>query len=1190
MQKFCKGRTVLILKLMRLSLLALFVVCSSVMSLFAKNVKGQEILDKKVTIAFKNESLFDALERIRRVAGVQFFYATNIIHPQDKVTVPAKTSTLGELLSEILDPYQLNYVVADNNKVVIRKDRVQISLITGSNMELSAFRGELTQKNIEINGRVVGESGEFLTGVTVQVKGGGAATKTDKKGFFRVSVPENAILVLSYVGYKNQEVPVKGNTTIEVVLHPVDSKLEEVVVVGYGTQKKVNLTGAVDQVGSEYFEDRSLPSVTRGMQGVIPNLNIKMTDGKPTRGASFNVRGATSIGSGGSALVLIDGVPGDPSTLNPNDIASVSVLKDASSAAIYGARGSFGVVLITTKIPKKDQVQITYNGSYSINSRTATPDLVWDGYTWAKSFDDNFFGWNDYLTHAQSINSQLPFSLEYLDKLKARHDDPNLPEYSIDPTSGRYEYYSNTDWFKELYRDRVGSTDHSLNISGGSEKVNYMISGRYYGQDGVFRYNPDDFKRYNLRFKGSVKVTDWLTLNSNTDFSTYSYKYPLTAVGGTNAVWRLMAVTAFPVSPLLNPDGTMTIVGAYSVGDFYYGKSASVAKQNFLRNTLGFDASVIKDKLSLKGDFSYISTNNTEGRTFFPVPYSIIPDQMITSGLNYLADKDQRINYYVANVYSDYKQKFGNHNINALVGWNLEYEQTANRYTQRDGLLTEDVNDFNLATGLNYNVTGGGNDWATVGVFYRLNYSFKDKYLVEFNGRYDGSSKFPTEQAFGFFPSASAGWKISEEHFMEGTRNWLNNLKLRASYGSLGNGNINPYTFLQTISSSRASVIVDGNFPNYISQPGVVPRGLTWEKATTLNFGLDADVLNRRLSLAFDWYQRNTTDMITVGPPLPAVFGAAVPKGNNADLSTKGWELSLTWNDQIATAKPIRYSFRLTLADNVSEITKFYNPNKLLSTYYKGQKIGEIWGYETLGLFASQEEINNHADQSFIVVSNSNKLLPGDLKFADRNKDGKVNNGKSTVDDPGDLYIIGNSSIRLPYGFTGNVDWNNFSLSFFFQGIGKRDWFPSTEAAFFWGQQNRPYSFLPRFNLNNYSDENPDVNAYFPRRRGYVALSGSRELAIAQTRYLQDASYIRLKNITLSYSLPKETLNRLKLSSLRVYVSGENLWTYSPMYKITRDFDPEVIEGSDPEVNANQGDGFSYPMQRAITFGVSLSF
>lgn len=1060
-----------------------------------------------------------------------------------------------------------------------------------------------TAGRADVSGALVNEKGDPVEGATIRSKN--VATQeeatifSNEKGLFvfkQLVVGSKYDITASYVGYEDNTY--KGFTvkqglrnSLFIKMKEANNILEDLVVVGYGSQKKMNLTGAVDQVGSEYFEDRPSANITRSLQGAIPNLNIKIVDGKPTRSATYNVRGTTSIGSGGSALVLIDGVPGDPATLNPNDIETVSVLKDASSAAIYGARGAFGVVLITTKSPKLNKIQVSYNANYSINQRTITPDLVSDSYIWAKNFDESFYSWNDYLSHPQSINSQLGFSLAYLDSLKVHSENPSFPQTTIDPLTGKYQYFANTDWFKELYKDNNAIMEHALSISGGSEKVNFSISGRYYFQDGIFRYNTDKFNRYNLRFKGSVKVTDWLTINSNSDFSSYTYSYPLTSVGGVNAIWRLMAVTAFPMSPMLNPDGTMTIVGAYSIGDLFYGKSKSVATQNFLRNTIGFNALLIKNKLSLKGDGSFLYTSTNEERKFFTVPFSIRPDELITSGLNYLSNNEVTQNYYVGNLYADYNQIFGKHAFKLLGGVNIEYDQTKNRFVQRDGLLVDNLPDFNLATGLNYKVTGGGSQWATVGTFYRSNYTFNNKYLFEMNGRYDGSSKFPTNQRFGFFPSASAGWKISQEKFMDHTRGWLYNLKLRTSYGSLGNGNIAPYTFAQTISSAISGTIINGAYPNYIQQPGVLPNGLTWEKSTTFDIGMDAELLNKKLVLNADWYQRKTTGMITSGQPLPAVFGATVPGGNYADLVSKGWELSITWNDQVKLAgKPLTYSVCFTLADNIARITKFYNPNQLLSSYYEGQRMGDIWGFETEGFFVSRDDISKHANQSYFVVSNSNKLLPGDLKFKDLNGDGKVDRGKNTLNDPGDQKVIGNTSIRLPYGITGNVDWNNISLSFFFQGVGKRDWYPSTEAAYFWGQSNRPYSFLPTFNLNRWTEQNPSQDAYFPRYRGYTALSGTRELAVAQTRYLQNASYIRLKNLTIGYSLPQSMIRKLKVNSIRFYITGQNLFTFSPMYKNTKNFDPEVIEVSDLEINSRGGDGFSYPMQKSYTFGFNLTF
>jgi TonB-linked SusC/RagA family outer membrane protein len=939
-----------------------------------------------------------------------------------------------------------------------------------------------------------------------------------------------------------------------------------------------------------------LTSITRGLQGVLPNLNIQMSDGKPTRGANYNIRGGTSIGSASAvpnALVLIDGVTGDPENLNPNDVESVTILKDAASAAIYGARAAFGVVLITTKNARAGTTQVNYSTNFSVNSRTTTPKLVNDGYTWATNYDEALFAWMDYSTHPVNIDGKLLFSQAYLDELKKHSLDPSLPNWGID-ASGNYAYYASTDWMKELYKDNNASMEHVLSVSSGTDRMKLGVSARYYSQDGIFRYNPDKFNRYNLRVKGEIKVNDWLAVNTNIDYSNNDYKYPLTSQGGVNALWRLLSASGYPIAPLLNPDGTLTNIASYSIGDFYQQKSFSLARTSVNRNTIGFTALPAKH-VTVKGDFTYINTTTTEERRYFPVSYSIKPDVITNSGLNYLENFDERAKTFASNLYADYSNTWGDHSLKVLVGGNLESYSIRQRRIRRDGLLVDNIIDWNLATGTNYVLTGGGSEWATAGLFSRINYAYKDRYLFEFDGRYDGSSRFPTKTAWGFFPSASAGWIISKEKFLQNTGNWLNTLKLRASYGSLGNGNIAPYSFIQSIGVGTSTVLQNGIFPNFIQQPSVYPPDITWEKVTTINGGIDWTLLSNRLTASLDIYQRNTTQMITVGPPLPAVFGAAVPNGNNADLQTKGFELSLNWHDKIGKTKPLSYGLRVTLSDNKSTVTKFYNPTKLLvnangtAAYYEGYELGQIFGFQTLGFYKDAADIANSPNQkNYFQVSNGNNQLPGDLKFADLNGDGFVNVGKNTLADPGDRKIIGNTSPRYLYSVTGDLSWNNFSLSFLFQGVGKRDWMPSPEASYFWGQYNRPYSVLPEFNLNRWTVENPDQNAYFPRYRAFVALSGTRELAIAQTRYLQDASYIRLKNLTIGYSFPQSILNKIHAKSLRVYLTGQNLWTYSPMFKITKNFDPEVINGSDPEINGSGGDGFSYPMQKTFSFGINI--
>lgn len=1052
-----------------------------------------------------------------------------------------------------------------------------------------AFLSVGIARSQSVTGYVTDKEGNPLSGVTVIERKKTNGTTTDNEGKFSIIVKPNSVLVLSGVGFLPKEVRVDNQTTIHVVMERFDAAMDEVVVVGYGTQKKINLTGAVAQVSGEVLENRPAPNVTRLLQGTLPNLNIKMVDGNPTRSASYNIRGATSIGAGGSALVLIDGVEGDPNLLNPGDVESVSILKDASSAAIYGSRAAFGVVLITTKSARNKKVQLDVAVSQSINKRTVVPDLVSNGYEWAKNFDDAFFGWYDYKTHAISVNSIFPFSLDYLDRLKQHDEDPSLPKVEYNQALNRYEYFGNTDWFDVLHKKTMPATDASVSVSGGTDKVDYYLSGRYYSQDGIFNYSSDKFKRYNLRAKGSVNFTSWLQFQNNLDLSTYTYGYPLLANGDGN-IWRYLDVQGFPMSTLYNPDGTYSYNGAFTVAPFAEGSSRSDQQSFYTRNTAALVAKPIKNLLTIKAELTYAKRFDKDIRKNNYVEYSTSPDRIDRYGQSLLRQGNSENSYWVTNITAEAKKDFRDHHVKLLLGYNAENSTTNNLDVSRDGILVPDKPDFNLTDGLNYSIRGGGTEWAYMGAFYRMNYDYQGKYLVEFNGRYDGSSKFPSNQRYGFFPSVSAGWNVARENFMQSTSGWLNNLKLRSSFGSLGNGNVAPYRYLETMSINKMSVILDGVQNNYTSFPGVIPAGLTWERSTTFNVGADIGLLSNRLNLSYDWYNRKTTDMFTQGTPLPNVFGASEPFGNYADLSTKGWELTLGWKDRIMLGnRNLDYSISGSLWDSRSFITKFNNPQKVLSSYYVGQEIGEIWGFVTEGFFQSKDEIQKHADQSYFRNSNNNILLPGDLKFADLNGDGKINIGANSVSNPGDRKIIGNNAPRYQYGFTLSANWSGIGISAFFQGIAKRDWYFAPEADLFYGPYNRPYGFQPKKMMNDiWTEENP--NAYFPRYRGYIALGTTRSLGAPQTGYLQDASYMRLKNIMIDYSLPSAVLKRLHAKAAKIYVSGQNLLTFSGLYKHTDNFDPEIIENPVGDMTNGYGQGDAYPMLKTLTVGLNLSF
>lgn len=1065
------------------------------------------------------------------------------------------------------------------------------------------------QDNVgSVNGIVRTESGLPLGGVSVvatnQETGLSAGTMTDSAGIFRfekLPVKGRYSFAFTSIGYQAQTLggyTIKAGASVSILVKMKDAAnvLSEVVVVGYGTQKRADITGSVSQVSGEVLNNRSLPNITQGLEGEIPNLNLVPADGKPVTSAVYNIRGGTSIGAGGgNSLVLIDGVEGDPSLLNPNDIESVTVLKDASSSAIYGARAAFGVVLITTRTPKKGRATITYSANYSTKKPTTVPKIISNGYQYASMFDSAWSAWNNYSQVPQAINKTQNFSAAYMQEYAKVNADPSLPKVQV--VNGNYVYYGNTNWYDLLYKTHTNSVDQNLSVSGGSEKATYYLTGRYFGQDGLFRYNTDDYHMYNLMAKGSVDVTSWLTVTDNLQFNSRFYHNPEN-VGEGGGIWRNMADEAHPSSMLLNPDGTLTYSAAYTVGDLYYGKNGLDLKENEVRNTAAFTAKFFQNRFQVKGDFTFENTDSTVKEIQVPVPYSPAPGviQYVGSSTNDIRENFNQTNYIATNLYGQFESNFGkNHYFKALLGYNYEQSVFNALNTQRNGLVYSSATDISLAQGPNVTTAGGYNKWAVEGGFSRLNYAFKDRYLVEFDGRYDGSSKFPYNQRWAFFPSGSAGWRVSKEGFWNVSPKAVSDLKIRGSFGSLGNGSVASYLYQQNFAIRESNFILNGIRPQETNQPNVLPNGLTWERATTSDLGVDASLLNSRLSFTADGYIRNTTNMFTVGKTLPAVFGTAVPYGNYASMRTEGWEASLSWRDQFTVArKPLHYTIAFWMSDYTSTITAYDNINKSLTDYYSGMKLGQIWGYVNDGYWTTGNYQTAATTQALFHASTSGQWLPGDIKFKSIDPNGKngiITPGNNTATDPGDRRIIGNSTPRYSYGFKLGGDWNNFFVGVFFQGVLHEKWWPGAQDDEFWGQYNRPYEYAMQYQVGKiWSPTNP--NAYFPRYRGYVAQDGfPGELNVPQTKYLQNVAYIRLKNLQLGYNVPDRWIRKTGFTGGRVYLSGENLWTWTPLYRLTRNIDPESIGVSDVILTngSSSGNANNYPILKSLSVGMSLT-
>ena len=1056
-----------------------------------------------------------------------------------------------------------------------------------------------TQQNIR--GRVKDVQGELIAGANIIEKGTTNGTYTDINGEFSIQLKnDNSLLVISIIGYSTNEVVPHAN--MEIVLQEDARQFEEVVVVGYGTQRKVNLTGAVEAVGSTVFEGRSVSNITQVLVGAIPNLNINLSDGKLHRTASFNVRGTGSIGQGGNALILIDGVEGDPSLLNPNDIESVSVLKDAASAAIYGARGAFGVVLITTKSPLKGKTTVNYTGNYSTLSRAKKPEYVTDAVTFIEHFREAWMGRNGGSLPVSLNNDRQLYSDEWLDRLRAWKASGEGQKVEI-LSNGNYEYYSNTDWFGLLYKDHSFVQDHNLSISGSNDRGDFYVSGRFFDSDGMYRYNPDIYRAYNLRAKGSLLAYKWLRVTNNMEYSNTFYHQPLASVAGgqwSNTPSYIIQLYCFPSIPMYNPDGTYTRSAASLLGGFIDGNTYQDQTQNQFKNTVEFSTNF--NNFRINGNFTFNYNTNDLFRKYVKVPWYINAN---TSDPSYEGDtngeiyemKDNRM-YTAFNLYAEYENTFvQKHDVKAMAGWNYETSTYQSSSIQRNQLLLESAASVQLATGSSVTPNASYTRWRTAGAFFRLNYGYRNRYLVEVNGRYDGSSRFPTDQQWGFFPSISGAWRLSEESFWNVNPTIFSDVKFRVSYGSLGNGNINPYTYLETLRITNSGRVIDGALNKRTGIPAPIPDGLTWEKATTTDFGLDFGMLKGRLRFGGDYYIRKTTDMYVEGPILPDIFGAEAPYGNYAEMTTKGFELTLSWQDQFRVAnKLFSYKIRGTLHDYVSKIDKFNNPTRRFTEYYDGMVIGELWGFETDGLFQNDPSRDEYIN-TYTASTADGTWHAGDIKIKKRDMStgNMITKGEQTVDNPGDMLIIGNTQPRYQYSFNLNIDWNGFFFSAFFQGVGKQDYFPGYESAF-WGQFNRGYNHIPAWHLGNYwTPDNRD--AYLPRyaqSNTSLAYNGSGQEAVPTDRYLQNVAYLRLRNLQIGYSLPDALVSGISMQSAYIYLSGENLASWSPVYKVAKNFMDvfEITQNTDTDIAGSriQGSGNGYPLLRTVSLGISLVF
>lgn len=1070
----------------------------------------------------------------------------------------------------------------------------------------------LSAQNRTISGKVLDGLQEPLIGVSIRVEGNTIGGTTDADGMFRLRVPQGeATLIVSYVGYLTDRVKVKpGEDNLVIYMQEDAILLDEAVVIGYGTQKKVNLTGAVAMVGREKLENRATQSLASMLQGSVAGLNVTTSSGVPGSSPNINVRGTTSINSAGP-LILIDGAIGELDRVNPNDVESISVIKDASAAAVYGARAAFGVILVTTKsgAANEGKATVRYSGRIGWQAPTTSTDYETTGY-WSVYTVNTFW-------QAKNGTNYVDYTDHDMQQLLARVNDktenPDRPWVVEDTRNGRRQwiYYGNYDWWHMLYNDNRPTQQHSISLSGGTKDVKYLVSGAYDYQKGILKQKPDIYRKYNLRSKIDFTINRYATLSNNTAF--FGSQYTFQGNGSIDDTMGYSGRHALACFPMQNPDGSWlysTPYLNYKIANGRHimlgeGSHRNTDRANDFQNTTRLVITPWKP-ISLTADFTYrlYQTRNTHRAN--NLYYREVPDGPLLSyatgaGLNKLSESVNTRNYYSANIYANYDSAFGKknaHHVSGVMGFNYETMRLKNISASGENLTSTSLDDLDLV-GQNANgevltsVGGGQSEYALAGFFGRVNYDYKGRYLLEASGRYDGSSRFATGSRWGFFPSGSVGWRISEEPFFKPLSRYVDNLKLRASFGSLGNQNVSSYyTYMRlvTISDFAGYSFGEGSaMAKYSTLGAPVSSGLTWETAQQWDFGFDLTILKNRLNLTVDGYVRNTLDMLTDGIELPSVFGASVPDMNTANLRTKGYEIALSWRDQFSLgSRPIEYSMGFNISNYRSYITKYDNKDKTFAkSYYEGMRIGDIWGFVTDGLFATDEEAQKYAnsvDLSYMVDGLTGGWKAGDIKFVDLDGDGEVSIGSNNVNDPGDRKILGNSLPSLSYGFTGSLRAYGFDASVFFQGTGDHYWYPDGHMMSFWGPYSYPYQTFLQKNFMDKVWTEDNTNAYFPRAMAYSTTSGP--MSKVNDRYLQNIRYMRLKNLTVGYTIPVNLTKKIGVEQARIYFSGENLFYWSPLKKITSYVDPEAaIRRSNETYNET-----FYPWQKTFMFGVDITF
>jgi TonB-linked SusC/RagA family outer membrane protein len=1013
------------------------------------------------------------------------------------------------------------------------------------------------QKNVDISGVVRDEKGAPLPGVVVKVKGTKQAVSTDNDGkFWLRNIEANAIIVFSSIGYKEKEVGVANTTLFNIVLEEDTKGLNEVVVVGYGTQKKVNLTGAVTAISGDDLRNRPVPNATAALQGQVPGVIITRSSGQPGKeNYGIRIRGTNSI-NGTGALVLVDGIQMDLNLINPDDIESISFLKDAAASAIYGARAAGGVVLVTTKSSTSGKTRINFNSFYSFNVTARQPERLnsWDEQT---LIDEARF-------NATGAREFTPEQIEWL-------KNPNF-NYRPNLTANRWEYFDNTDWIKAGMSKINHAQNHSLSVGGGTKEMNYLLSTGYQGSDGVLRYGPDDNSRYNIKFNLNTELNKFMDLsfvagyigqitNSNS-FSTGNIVSALYRVRTRQSLYTPPEDTT---GQPYNGDLQINAVDIEKNGGFTREMYESFTGKIDLK-IKNLAKGLLINAVAWRNQDNY--NYEQDRRSLFWYGRSNLEAPRFTANVpNGISLVKNRGYYDNLQTTADYNLQLAEkHNFKVMAGASFEQYRKDESSSGATNLYSNDIFSVNFADPINKTAGDNVETYAFGSLFGRLNYNYAEKYLFETTFRYDGSSRLAPSVRWTFFPSFSAGWRISEESFVKNNIKSISNLKIRASWGRVGNavsnGGIGNYDYIPVLNPG-SNLVLNGVRANYFYQPQLPSTNKTWETVQSANLGVDLGMFKERLTGTVEFYQNRNINMY-VDVNVPAILGIQPSQVNGGTLKSWGWETNIRWRDK---AGALGYSVGLNFSDNQNKLIEF-NSKKLIGTggvvnAIEGYPLNTVWGYRTGGIFQTDAEAAAYAATVKYPFFAAPKA--GDIKYLDLDGNGIIDAGKGTPEEPGDLVYLGNTSARYSYGFDLGLNWKGFDFSIAFQGTLKRSFLIATETlAPLNGTANMPWTI----HMDRWTPDNP--NAFFPRM--YQTSDHNYK---PSDRWTQNGSYIRLKNLQLGYNIK---IKKKYVQNLRVYFSGQDLWESTKVMSV---FDPEVPNG----VNSQ-----AYPFYRAYAFGLNVTF